>query len=84
VANDSDNYLKNISFLVSSQGIDLSLPYDQVSACMYHTRVFADHLATRLKVAMMIPIPGATIFGEVTKTSTLAAADILDLIVHTI
>jgi serine/threonine-protein kinase HipA len=78
VAND-DNHLKNISFIVSSQGIDLAPPYDLLSTGVYHTRAFADHRATWPNVPMMIPLPGAATFGEVSRTAVLAAAEILGL-----
>lgn len=78
VAND-DNHLKNISFIVSSQGIDLSPAYDLLSTGVYHTRAFADHRATWPNVPMMIPLPGATTFGEISRSAILAAAQVLGL-----
>ena len=78
VAND-DNHLKNISFVVSSQGVDLAPSYDLLSTGTYHTRAFADHRATWPNVQMMIPLLGSTTFGDVTRSSVVAAAEVLGL-----
>ena len=78
VAND-DNHLKNISFSVSPEGIDLCPYYDLLSTGTYHTRAFADHRATWPAVPMMIPLPGATTFGEVSRAAVLMAAEALGL-----
>ena len=78
VAND-DSHLKNISFVTSSEGVDLAPSYDLLSTGTYHTRAFADHRATWPNVQMMIPLPGATTFGDVTRSAVLAAAQALGL-----
>jgi serine/threonine-protein kinase HipA len=78
IAND-DNHLKNISFNVDPHGIDLCPPYDLLSTGIYHTRAFADHRAIWPMLPMMIPLPGAPTFGEVTRPSLLAAAEVLGL-----
>lgn len=78
VSND-DNHLKNISFSVGPEGIELCPFYDLLSTGVYHTRAFADHRATWPTVPMMIPLPGATTFGEVNRSAVLAAADALGL-----
>ena len=78
VAND-DNHLKNISFSVGPEGIELCPSYDLLSTGTYHTRAFADHRATWPAVPMMIPLPGATTFGDVNRSAVLAAADALGL-----
>lgn len=78
VAND-DNHLKNISFSVGREGIELCPSYDLLSTGTYHTRAFADQRATWPAVPMMIPLPGATTFGDVNRSAVLAAADALGL-----
>lgn len=78
IGND-DNHLKNISFLVGPQGIDIAPTYDLLSTCVYHTKVFADDRAIWPEVPMMIPLPRATRFGEVTRASILESAQILGL-----
>lgn len=78
VAND-DNHLKNLSFFVGPEGIDLCPPYDLLSTGTYHTRAFADHRAIWPALPMMIPLPGAATFGEVTGHALLDAAESLGL-----
>lgn len=78
VAND-DNHLKNISFSVGPEGIELCPSYDLLSTGTYHTRAFADYRATWPAVPIMIPLPGATTFGEVNRSAVLAAAGALGL-----
>ena len=82
IGND-DNHLKNISFMVSAEGIDLSPHYDMLSTSVYRTVAFADHRATWPEVEMMIPLPGATHFSQVTRESLLRAGGALGLPLRT-
>lgn len=81
IAND-DNHLKNISFVVSADGIDLAPPYDMLSTAVYRTKAFADNRATWPNVDLMIPLPGATKFGNVTRESMVGAGAVLGLTRH--
>jgi serine/threonine-protein kinase HipA len=78
VANN-DNHLKNLSFMVSSEGIELSPAYDLLSTGTYHTRVFASERANWPAVELAIALPGASTFGGVTRESILSAGEILGL-----
>lgn len=78
IGND-DNHLKNISFMVSDQGIEVSPPYDMLSTAVYHTVACAGDRAIRPEVDLMIPLPGAARFGEVTREAVLAAGEALGL-----
>lgn len=78
IAND-DNHLKNISFMVSAEGIELSPHYDMLSTSVYRTVAFADSRATWPDVEMMIPLPGAARFSQVTRESLLRAGEALGL-----
>lgn len=78
VAND-DNHLKNMSFRVEADGIALCPPYDLLSTGTYHTRAFADHRATWPAVPMMMALPGASTFGDVTRRALLDGAEALGL-----
>ena len=78
IAND-DNHLKNISFMVSAEGIDLSPCYDMLCTSVYRTVACADSRAIWPSVEMMIPLPGATQFSQVTRTSMLHAGEALGL-----
>ncbi len=74
IAND-DNHLKNLSFLVTHEGIALAPWYDLLSTGSYRTRAFADERATWPAVDMMVPLPGASRFGEVTRSAVLQAGE---------
>ncbi len=76
IAND-DNHLKNLSFLVTHEGIALAPWYDLLSTGSYRTRAFADERATWPAVDMMVPLPGATRFGDVTRSAVLQAGAML-------
>lgn len=78
IGND-DNHLKNISFMVSDQGIEVSPPYDMLSTAVYHTVAYANERALWPTVKLMIPLPGAATFGEVTREAVLAAGEALGL-----
>jgi serine/threonine-protein kinase HipA len=74
-----DNHLKNLSFRVSDEGIELSPAYDLLSTAVYNTRAFADERANWPAVALAIALPGATTFGAVTRSAVLSAGEALGL-----
>ena len=76
---NDDNHLKNISFMVSHEGIEVSPPYDMLCTAVYRTIAFADERATWPAVDMMIALPGATKFGQVTREAVLQAGEALGL-----
>jgi serine/threonine-protein kinase HipA len=78
VAN-TDNHLKNLSFLVSSAGIELAPAYDLLSTGAYHARAFANERANWPAVDLSIDLPGATTLGAVTRDSIRSAGKILGL-----
>ena len=78
VGND-DNHLKNVSFTVSAEGIDLAPPYDMLSTAVYRTRAMANERARWPDVDLMIALPGAPTFGQVTRKSMLDAGALLGL-----
>lgn len=78
IGND-DNHLKNISFLVSEQGIEVSPPYDMLCTAVYRTVAFADGRASWPAVDLMIALPGAAQFGDVTRDAMLRAGEALGL-----
>ena len=78
IGND-DNHLKNISFMVSAEGIEVSSPYDMLCTAVYRTTAFADDRATWPAVDLMIPLPGANRFGDVTREAMLSAGQALGL-----
>lgn len=72
VAND-DSHLKNLSFFMTAQGVQLAPHYDLLATGAYCTRAFADDRETWPMVPMTIALPGARRFGEVTPQSVLDA-----------
>jgi serine/threonine-protein kinase HipA len=74
-----DNHLKNLSFMVSNDGIELSPAYDLLSTAAYHTRVFAGERENWPAVELAIPLPDAPTFGAVTRQSVLSAGEALGL-----
>lgn len=72
VAND-DCHLKNLSFFVSSEGVQLAPPYDLLSTSAYHTRAFANEKSTWPDVRMIFPLGSANFFGDVTAQLILEA-----------
>ena len=71
--------MKNLSFRVGKDGIDLSPAYDLLSTGTYHTRAFANERANWPAVEMAIALPEAPTFGAVTRESVLRAGEALGL-----
>jgi serine/threonine-protein kinase HipA len=78
IGND-DNHLKNLSFVVGPQGIDLAPWYDLLSTASYRTTAIACHRADWPRVDLMIALPAAPRFGDVTRESVLLAGETLGL-----
>jgi serine/threonine-protein kinase HipA len=76
VAND-DSHLKNLSFFMNAEGVQLAPHYDLLATSAYYTRAFADHREAWPQVPMAIALPGAQRFGEVTARSVLDAGQAL-------
>ena len=76
---NTDNHLKNLSFVVGPAGIELAPPYDLLSTGTYHTRAFANERANWLTVDLTIELPGATTLAAVTRDSILSAGEALGL-----
>lgn len=76
---NSDNHLKNISFMVSADGIGISPGYDLLSTAVYTTTAFAQGRATWPDTALALPLPGARTYSEITRLAVLEAGHILGL-----
>lgn len=74
-----DNHLKNLSFNVSAEGIELAPHYDLLSTAVYDTRVFADERAIWPAVKLTMALPGAATFEAVTRSALLQAGVMLGL-----
>lgn len=76
---NGDNHLKNLSFLVSAEGIELAPAYDLLCTGVYDTRALADHAAHWPATAMPIRLPGAHTFGEVTRQALLDSGEVMEV-----
>jgi serine/threonine-protein kinase HipA len=74
-----DNHLKNLSFLVGQEGIELAPAYDLLSTAAYRTLVYAKERANWPDVDLGIALPGAQTFAAVSRESVLAAGEVLGL-----
>ena len=72
VAND-DCHLKNLSFFMSSEGVQLAPHYDLLATSAYYTKAFANEKATWADVRMAIPLGKANFFSNVTAQLVLDA-----------
>lgn len=70
---NNGNHLKNISFRVGAEGVELSPPYDMLCTAAYHTPAMAGDRAIWPALDLMIALPGAAKFGEVTRESFIKA-----------
>jgi len=66
---NGDNHLKNISFMVSEEGIDIAPTYDLLSTAVYSTLAIAVDPARAIwpKVDLALALPGATKFCDVSR-----------------
>lgn len=76
IVGNGDNHLKNISALVSADGIELAPAYDLLSTAAYTTRALSDQPRWP-NVDLALPLPNAREFSAVTRATTLEAADAL-------
>jgi serine/threonine-protein kinase HipA len=76
VAND-DCHLKNLSFYVSANGVQLAPHYDLLATSVWNTRAFADEKETWPRGPMGFALPAATSFADVTAESVLKAGHAL-------
>lgn len=75
---NSDAHLKNLSFLVSHEGIQIAPFYDLLSAAAYDTPAF-DKLAWPVQTRLAWPILGARHFSEISRSLLLDAGAALNL-----
>lgn len=79
VAND-DCHLKNLSFVVTPDRVELAPHYDLLATGAYHTRAFADEHGTWPAVPLAVRLSDqVTRFDQVTPDAVLHAAQVLGL-----
>lgn len=76
---NNDNHLKNLSFIVGREGIELSPAYDLLSTGAYHTRAFAGDRADWPKVPLAIRVLNVPTLDALNRQSLLGAGEALGL-----
>ncbi|WP_428313256.1 HipA domain-containing protein [Hydrocarboniphaga sp.] len=76
---NGDNHLKNLSFLVHPDGVELAPAYDLLSTAVYDTRAIADTEAKWPATHLALPLPGAATFGAVRRSHLVDAGRALNL-----
>ena len=76
---NNDNHLKNLSFLVGHEGLELAPCYDLLSTAVYHTRTVANERADWPAVALTLGLPGCGSYQAITRASLLAAGETLGI-----
>lgn len=67
LAGNSDCHLKNISFLIDTEGMRVAPFYDLLCTAVYHTRAMAHENAVWPQEDLAMPVLGAARFGDVTQ-----------------
>jgi serine/threonine-protein kinase HipA len=76
---NNDNHLKNLSFMVGREGIELSPAYDLVSTGTYHTRAMAGDRADWPILPQAIILPNVRTLKEMNRPSIIEAGEALGL-----
>jgi len=75
---NTDAHLKNLSFLVSSEGIQLAPHYDMLSTACYSTKAYNNNDWPD-KTRLTWPILGVSFFADIDRTLLLSAGEALSL-----
>lgn len=81
---NGDNHLKNLSFIVHPDGVELAPAYDLLSTAVYDTRAIADAEAKWPATPLALPLPGAASFDAVRRFHLIDAGRALNLPPNTI
>ena len=76
---NNDNHLKNLSFKVTAEGVEMTPAYDLLSTGAYHTKALANERANWPAVDLAIALPNASTFSAVTREAVLSAGAVLGL-----
>lgn len=71
---NGDNHLKNLSFTVDADGINLAPAYDLLSTAVYATQAFAHERPTWPRAQLAFSLGDAKTFADVTRAHLLDAA----------
>lgn len=80
---NGDNHIKNISFLVDADGINLAPAYDMLCTAVYDTRALAGDNAKWPNTELAFSLDGAKSFGAVSREHLLDAGSRLGLATRT-
>jgi serine/threonine-protein kinase HipA len=83
LAGNGDNHLKNISFLVDSEGIELAPHYDLLCTAVYDTPALGNEQARWPHTPLALAIGDAKTFAGVTRDHVIDAARMLKLTADT-
>lgn len=76
---NSDSHLKNISFLMSDEGVQIAPFYDLLCTAVYHARMYSGDAAVWPGEPLAIPIVDAAVFGDVTREKLIKTGQALGL-----
>lgn len=74
-----DNHLKNVSLMVSEEGVNLAQTYDLVCTGVYHTESFYNGGAKWPAIDLAIPLPKQPHYADVTRQGLVDAGAVLGL-----
>ncbi len=81
---NGDNHLKNISFLVGAEGVNLAPAYDMLCTAVYDTKAFAGDGARWPHTELAFAVGDAKTFGDIEREHLLMAGKVLGLAERTI
>jgi serine/threonine-protein kinase HipA len=76
---NGDNHIKNISFTVDTEGINLAPAYDLLCTAVYETKAMANERANWPRSQLALSLEDAVTFADVTRDHLFKAAEILSL-----
>jgi serine/threonine-protein kinase HipA len=79
LAGNSDNHLKNISFMVNADGIEVAPAYDLLCTAVYETPAMANANAKWPHTELAFTLGKAKTFADITRAHLLEAARVLGL-----
>lgn len=74
-----DNHLKNVSLMVSDEGVSLAKTYDLLCTAVYHTDAYPSAGAKWPDIDLAIPLPKQPYYANVTREGLAAAGMALGL-----
>lgn len=74
-----DNHLKNVSLMVSEEGVSLAKTYDLLCTGVYHTQAYPSEGAKWPDIDLAIPLPNQARYANVTRQGLVDAGAALGL-----